>query len=222
MIISSKMCGMGDILLLTACAKHVPDCEIQIPPQASKFARFFRDISKNVVITENITPTPDIGPGHYAIKKLRALGLENKCYLPYVHLTTDEKTEALNLVKTYKNPIVFVGNVAKHWKQEREPRNKKYFQSIINYLSETHTVLQFGISSNFTEYANTIKMIDIPINDLIKYYYGIGKFVGVDTGDTHLMLAVGGYCEAHIPRYGPRSPEEWNYNTSRIKYYYFN
>lgn len=222
MIISSSTYGMGDILLLTSIAKYFPNCEVHLQPHAAKFSRFFRDISKQIIITENVVPTPDIGPGHYAQKKLRALGIENKCYLPCVCLNEQEKQDGLMFAQKYKNPIVFVGNVAFHWKHEREPSDKKYFQSLIDKLSETYTVLQFGLSSNFTEYNHTIPMVDISIDDLIKYYYGIGKFIGVDTGDTHLMLAVGGSCEAHIPRFGSRSPELWNYNSLKIQYYYFN
>lgn len=212
---------MGDILLLTAVAKHIPDCEVHLQPQAAKFSRFFRNISSKIVITENIIPTPEIGEGHYALKKLRALGLENKCYLPYVDVSDSEKKEGLKLIKNYTNPIVFVANVAKHWKLQREPSDKQYFQSIIDKLSETYTVLQFGLSSNFTEYKHTIPIIDSSIDDLIKYYYAIGKFVGVDTGDTHLMLAVGGWCQAHIPMFGLRMPSLWNYKSNKIHYIYF-
>ena len=221
MIISSSTSGMGDILLLTAVAKHIPDCEVHLQPQAAKFSRFFRNLCSKIVITEDITPISEIGSGHYALRKLRALGLENKCYLPYIDISEQEKKDSLLLIKKYTNPIVFVGNVAKHWKHYREPSDKKYFQSIIDRISETYTILQFGVSSNFTEYNHTIPMIDIAIDDLIKYYYGIGKFIGVDTGDTHLMLGVGGECEAHIPAFGPRMPSVWNYESNKIHYIYF-
>lgn len=220
MIIASSTYGMGDILLLTSVAKHIPDCEVHLQPEAEKYSRFFRNICSKIVITDNIIPLPEIGPGHYALRKLRALGMENKCYLPYVDISEEEKQDGLSIIKKYQNPIVFVGNVAKHWKKEREP-SQQYFQDIINNLSEEHTVLQFGISSNFTEFKKTIPMVDICIDDLIKYYYAIGEFVGVDTGDTHLMLACGGFCQAHIPVIGPRISSLWNYESNKIHYIYF-
>lgn len=221
MIISSSTCGMGDILVLTAVAKHFPECSVHLQTKAKKFSRFFENISKDITITDNIIPTPDIGGGHYALRKLRALGHEDKCYLPYVYVSEEEKNEGIQLVQQYKNPIAFVANSAKEWKFDREPPYP-FFQSLIDDLSKSHTVLQFGISDNFTKYENTIPIVDISIDMLIKYYSAIGKFFGVDTGDTHLMLAVGGVCDVFIPKPKFRMPEAWNYDHPRIKYYYFN
>jgi hypothetical protein len=220
MIVSSETYGMGDILLLTAVAKHFPDCTVQLQPSAAKFSRFFRNISKEIIITQKVEPLKECGGGHYALRKLRALGCENKCYLPYVDVTEQEKLYGLELIKNYKNPIVFVANSAKQWKFDREPK-PTFLQPIIDKLSQTHTILQFGISDNFTEYKNTIPIIDISIEDLIAYYSAIGKFFGIDTGDTHLMLAVGGYCEVFIPRPKFRMPETWNYNSPKIQYHFF-
>jgi hypothetical protein len=222
MIIASQTCGMGDILILTSIAKHFPDyCTIQLQPEASRFARFFKNISKDIVVTNEIQPTPEIGDGHYALRKLRALGCEDKCYMPYVYVDEKEKQEGLKLIKDYHNPIVFVANSAKRWKFDREPKYP-FFQPIIDKLSENHTILQFGISDNFTEYKNTVPMVDIPIDLLIQYYVSIGKFIGIDTGDTHLMLAVGGSCDVFIPKPKFRIPELWNYDHSKVRYYYFN
>jgi hypothetical protein len=223
MIIASKTFGMGDILLLTAVAKHCTDAEVHLPPEANKFSRFFRDICKQIIITDNIVPMPESGYDHYALRKLRAVGLAHKCYLPYVSVSEDEKQHGLELIKPYNNPIVFVGNSSSHWKHEREP-HKEYFQNIIDNLIKTgRDVLQFGLSSNFTKFSNTIPLIDLDIDTLIKYYSAIGEYVGVDTGDTHLMLATGGKCKVHIPRHGSRLPMEWNYNYPNIiQYTYFN
>lgn len=221
MILSSVSTGMGDILTLTAIAKHFGDCEVQLQPKIAKFARFFRDISSKITITDNIQPMQEIGDDHYTLRKLRALGYAHKCYLPYVHLNAREKEEASILVKSFSNPIVFVANSAPQWKFNREPHNN-FFQPIIDQLAENHTVLQFGLSDNFTEYRNTIPMLDMSIDNLIKYYYGVGKYIGIDTGDTHLMLATGGSCDVFIPQPGPRQPQAWNYDHPRIRYFYFN
>lgn len=221
MIVSSSTYGMGDILVLTSVAKHIPHCEVRLQPEARRFSRFFRNISNKIIITENIMPTPDIGPGHYAQKKLRAFGIENQCYLPYVHLTEEEKKEGLNWARQYDNPIIFVPNVSLQWKKEREP-DSIYFQNLVSKLAESATILQFGLSNNFTEYKHTIPILDVSIDSLIKYYYGVSRFIGVDTGDTHLMLAVGGSCKIYIPRFGNRLCELWNYNSDRAEYYYYN
>lgn len=223
MIIASKTHGMGDILLLTAVAKHCPDAEVHLQTEAKKFSRFFRDICKNVIFTDHIIPMPELGYDHHALRKLRAIGLADKCYLPYVSVSEDEKKHGLKLIESYNNPIAFVANSSNNWKHEREPKYE-YFQSIVDHLVESgHDVLQFGLSSNFTQFFKTIPLIDLDIDTLIKYYSAIQQFIGVDTGDTHLMLAVGGKCSVHIPRYGGRLPIEWNYNYPNIiQYTYFN
>lgn len=222
MIISSSVTGMGDTLLLTAIAKHIANNEVHLLPQAKKFVRFFRDISSKIVITNNITPLHEIGYDHYTLRKLRPLGLADKCYLPYVSVNDNEVREGLELIKEYRNPIVFVANSSAQWKMDREPP-KQYFQDIINNLKNHHDILQFGLSSNFTKFEHTIPLLDIDIETLIKYYSAIKNYIGVDTGDTHLMLAVGGRCNVHVPRTGSRIAREWNYNYPNIiQYHYFN
>jgi hypothetical protein len=222
MIIASACTGMGDILLLTAVAKHATNAEVHLQSSNSKFARFFRDIAEKIVITDSIIPMPECGNGHYAVRKLRAVGLENRCYLPYVSVSESEKNEGLQIIQKYRNPIAFVANSSSQWKHEREPE-VEYFQNIINNLVSNHDILQFGVSSNFTKFINTIPLIDLDIDTLIKYYAAIGRYIGVDTGDAHLMLAVGGICDVHIPRRGSRIPTEWNYNYPHlIQYTYFN
>lgn len=222
MILSSSTTGMGDILVLTAVAKYFPKCTVQLQTKASKFSRFFQGISERVIITDNITPIPDIGRGHYALKKLRYFGLEDKCYLPYVKYSKEELNLGLNLIKNYKNPIAFVANSSLEWKHEREP-SKQYLQNIVdNLCNKGHTVLQFGISKNFTKLNNTVSIVDSDIETLICYYAAIKKYVGVDTGDTHLMLAVGGECDVYIPNFGSRIPELWNYQSPKARYYFFN
>lgn len=224
MIISSINDGMGDILLLTAVAKYFPSAEVHLQPTAAKFSRFFRDISSKVVITNDIVPVPERGNDHYAKRKLRGIShdLANMCYLPYVSYNKKELEDGMALVKNYTNPIALVANSSLRWKHEREPK-EPFFQNIVDELNSSgHTVLQFGISNNFTPLKNTIPMVDLDIDVLIKYYAAIKKFVGVDTGDTHLMLALGGVCTVHIPKFGSRLPREWNYDHPNIKYYYFN
>lgn len=224
MIISSSTDGMGDILLLTAVAKYFPFAEIRLQPTAAKFSRFFRDISSKIVITNDIMPIPERGNDHYAKRKLRGISheLANMCYLPYVSCNEEELEEGKLLVKNYTNPIALVVNSSLRWKHEREPK-EPFFQNIVDKLSKSgHTVLQFGISNNFTLLKNTIPIVDLDIDTLIKYYAAIKRFVGIDTGDTHLMLALGGTCTVYIPRFGSRLPIEWNYEYPNVQYYYFN
>lgn len=213
--------GMGDVLLLTSICKHIPNTTVELFPPAEKFKIFFDNICEKVIITENAFVTPDIPPGHFAQQKLRFYNIENKCYLPYVNIKPEYILRGNELISRYRNPIVFVANCAKHSKN-REP-HKSYFQPIIDSLSDSYSILQFGLSHNFAEYKHTIPIVDCSIYDLICYYSVIKKFVGVDTGDTHLMIAVGGSCDIFIPtNQYIRNSNWWNYNNySHIKYHYF-
>lgn len=213
--------GMGDTLLLTSICKHIPNTIVELFPQAEKFKIFFENICDKVIITENAFVTPDIPPGHFAQQKLRFYGLNNVCYLPFIYPQKKYIEQGKKFIEKYENPIVFVANCAKH-NSIRDP-HKNYFQPILDKLSENHTILQFGLSSNFSEYKKTIPILDCSIEDLISYYISIKKFIGVDTGDTHLMIAVGGSCDIYVPsNINIRQPNWWNYkNYSHLNYYYY-
>ena len=214
--------GMGDVLLLTALCKHTKNLTVELYPDAEKYKIFFDNICKEVIISDNATITQDVPPGHFAQQKLKCFGLDNVCYLPYIYPKSEYTDKGLGFIKQYSNPIAFVANCSPQHSSYREP-NKSYLQNIVNRISEKYTVLQFGISSNFTELKNTIPIIDIPIYDLICYYSAIKKFMGVDTGDAHLMIAVGGSCDIIIPSNTLiRNPDNWNYkNYDHIRYQYF-
>lgn len=212
--------GMGDVLLLTSICKYIPDSIVELFPHAEKFSIFFDGLCKKVEIKEDAFVTPDIPPGHFAQQKLKYYGISNQCYLPYVK---KDKYVSLgnNLISKFENPIVFVSNCAKHNKY-REPEGN-YFQPIIDKLADSYTILQFGLSNNFTEYKHTIPIVDCSLPDLISYYSAIQKFIGVDTGDTHLMIALGGSCDIYVPfSVNIRNPDWWNYkNYSHLNYYYY-
>ncbi len=211
--------GMGDVLLLTAICKHIPGCVVELHPAAQKYTRFFEGLCEEVIITETPTKTPDIGLGHYAKRKLRHFGLEDQCYLPHIKVSDKEIQYGKEKLRAYQNPIAFVPNCAGHWRKIREPK-AEFFQQLIDDLSRHHTILQFGLSANYTEYRNTIPMLDLSIEELICCYSAIGRYVGVCTGDLHLMLAVGGCCDvyASLPWY-KMIKEQWHYESDRVRYH---
>jgi len=217
-------CGMGDVLMLTAVCKKTPAI-IELHPKAEKYLRFFKGITEGYKITETPFTTPDVGTGLFTQTKLRYYGLPTDDHLPYVRVYPEDIEEGKRLVSQYNNPIVFVANTANNASKERE-LPQIFWQSVIDKLSKSFTILQFGISSNFTEYKNTVPLKDLSIESLIQYYAVTGKYIGVDTGDMHLMLAVGGKCFVAYPP-SPRGKEHtnwytshWHYNHDRINYQY--
>lgn len=213
--------GMGDVLLLTSLCKHLKNVKVELYPNAAKYKIFFDNICDSVEISENATVTPDIPPGHFSQQKLRYFGLSNVCYLPYLHPKPEYFDIGKNLIKNYHNPIAFVSNCNINQKARDIP--KEYAQTIVDELSKKHTVLQFGLSNNLTKLNNTIPILDLSIYDLICYYSAIKNFVGADTGDSHLMIALGGKCSLIVPSDRTlRNPDWWNYkNYSNITYTYF-
>jgi hypothetical protein len=215
-------CGMGDVLLLTAICKHMPDqvC-VELFPKAEKYRLFFDHICKDVIITDNAAVTKDIGSGHFAQRKMRSLGLHNLCYLPYIYPKPEYLNTGLQLIKKYPNPIAFVANCASSQHIRQPPIN--ILQECVNQLANKYTVLQFGISNNFTQLKNTIPIVDIDIHTLLCYYTAIKQIVGVDTGDIHAMIAVGGTADILIPKSTPhRDHDQWNYkHYSHIRYHIF-
>jgi len=85
---------------------------------------------------------------------------------------------------------------------------RKIIQEIVNYLSDKFCVLQFGLAenfyrarySNFTPLENAYHIRGLEARELAACYHVIGKYIGGDTGDYHLMLAVGGIATTLVPK----------------------
>lgn len=221
---SKGSCGMGDVLLLTSICKHIPNqVYVELFPRAEKYKLFFDNICLGVEIKDNAVVTEDVGSGHFAQRKMRGLGLNNKCYLPYIYPKKEYINTGLALSSQYKNPVAFVANCAAY-PEYRQP-DINILQNCVNHLIEKgHTVLQFGMSCNFTKLNNTIPIVDISVYELLCYYSAIKHIVGVDTGDIHAMIALGGSADILIPPSSPyRNHDQWNYkHYNHIKYYIFN
>lgn len=203
--------GMGDVLLLTAICKHVKDCTVELLPKLKKFSRFFDGISEKVVYTETPVDLINKGDDHYAKCKLRGLGIYDVCYLPEIKISDSEINEGLSLISEYKNPVVFVPNTSLKFKEVREVKAENWLPVLDNLKAKGHDILQFGVNENFTNFKQTIKLLDLPIEKLILYYSAIKKYYGVETGDKHLMLACGGSINVYRSK-KYKDHHRWIYN----------
>ena len=61
-------------------------------------------------------------------------------------------------------------------------------------------------------------MIDLELEDLCALYKAVGIYFGTDTGDFHLMLAVGGSCTVICPKIPSTDydPNQFIHKTSRV------
>lgn len=216
--------GLGDMLLYTAVCRHIPDATIVLKDSNKKYSFLYKNLCKEIVVNNEEKQLPDIGNDHYIKQKLRYFGIETDDILPKISLDEEKKKFFKQKIIQYKNPIVFMANCSKQWAFYRQFSDEDKAQKIIDKLSENYTVLQFGISSNFTEFKNTIPILDIPLEELPYYYANIGRYCGIDTGDYHLMLATGGKAIVYVPdNISFYNYDFWHYKmyTNVVKYINF-
>ncbi len=228
-ISSNQSKGLGDILILTAVCKILNGVdEIHLNPGVQQFKLFFDGICNNIIITKTPYLLKDIGEGHFIERKLRNFLSDDqipKEYYPQINVKNDDNLKwAKSIQSQYEKPIlIFHPNCSLPWKYKKEYGNKadEYFtmQQIINFLSKKFTIIQTGLSSNFTKYNNVIEMKDLPLGKLISLYYISGRYLGSDTGDFHLMLAVGGKTLVLHPigKLGDDLLKDWGYRGIRYK-----
>lgn len=229
----SKCGGVGDNLAFTPLMKHFNNCTLELlnHPKSRNIAPLFDGLC-SINFTENPRGVKESKHPHVAQQKIEGYGIAHlvNC-IPKIKLHPYEIEEARAELVGIKNPIAFVGNsngsgdVNDLASRYRVPPTKN-LQNLVSQLSEEHTVLQFGLSKNITNLDKSIKILDLPLRMLAAYYSVIGKYFGIDTGDYHLMLAVGGSCEVICPTSsGHYSHDCWHYTENlwkdeprRVKY----
>jgi len=214
--------GLGDTLLLTGICRYKRDCIVELHPSCEKFSFFFNGICESINLTQTPTRTPHVGSGTFLERKMNACGIHNKKPLPLVILSKDEQKEAKQKIKNFKNPLIISVNCSKKWKHVREFDVEKW-NKITDSLKDDYTLLQFGISDNFTKIDHTIPFVDLSLLEMCKYFFGVGKYLGVDTGDRHLAIALG--CETtilHPNDHNNYRASNWHYSKDIINYVNFN
>jgi hypothetical protein len=217
--ISIQHDGLGDVLTYTAICRHLQDSLIYLKNEKYKF--LFNNLCKEIIVgINNDYILNGIGVGHYTKQKLRLFNIETDDILPKIYINEEKVLLYKNILAKYDNPIIFVSNCSIAWKHLREFKDTNLVQKYLNKLSKEHTILHFGVSNNFTKFKNTIDYVDLPLEDIAVYYSIVKKYIGIDTGDYHLMLAVGGNAEVYVPNQtNDYMYENWHYpNKNRVIY----
>jgi len=218
-LIGTKNTGLGDILLLTAVCKNAKNKKIiiNLKPNCEKFAFLFKDIAYKIIFTDDPIETIGIGDGHLAKRKCRIVGYNGEDYLPYIKFDNQEYDEEINqTLSKLKNPIILKLGCSKTWKHLRQ-FPIKYWQDY--FANKNYDFIQFELSDNFLPYPNAIHFIDAPLEKQAAYYKAVKKYIGVDTGDLHLMLSLGGSVEAHVPQSTiSYVHSDWHYESSNARY----
>ena len=204
--------GLGDILLMTAPCKYRNDITVILPKNQSRYSFIFDDIANVQLVDTPPSGGCGVGDGTFVERLLRYCGLEGVDTTPQIKVKQEYIDKAKDLIKDIHNPIIFKPTCSKHWAHIRQP-STDYWN-----LSSEYTNILCGTSDNDLNF-NGIKLLDLDLQTLSGLYSIVGKYVGVDTGDMHLMLAVGGVCEVHVPPSGNEyNHNEWHYRNDRVRY----
>jgi len=211
--------GLGDVLLLTAVCKHFPGLTVQLHPNYQRFAFLFDGLCEKVEFTTTPVHTLGMRP-HKTVTEgmLEDFGYHGKDTTPFIFVNRDDYEQAKQELKHIKNPIVVKANCSSRWKDVRQ-YDINYVQKEVNKLILAgFTPIQFGISDNFTPLDGCIHMIDVDIQKLSAIYKVIGHYFGTDTGDMHLMIAVGGTCTVLVPEKNhlEYNPDQFVHKCDRI------
>lgn len=213
--------GLGDITILTAICKQAP-CIVELPPKVERFARIFKGLAE-VEIKENPTVTGEAGGGLYIKRKLRFLSLNEEDCLPKIVLDEEDKKFVAANANTYNKTIAFVPNCSAQWAYIRETKKENWLPFLEDFKKDGFRIIQFGISSNITDFGDLVDEVkaDLSVEELIRYFAAIGKYVGVETGDLQVMAALSGKIYCFYPNTNLYySPLEWQYKNVDSIYYF--
>lgn len=210
--------NLGDTLWLTPLARYERDLTVWMrgdDAKACAVAPILDGLCK--VRLEPDPPETRRAPAraHVTQQILAAYGHGGKPSVPRVVLTWDEVGWAIDYlaslgVKTHK--LVALVN---HCSGSGDPTNQRAayvrgnpaaFEAIARFWRGAgYKVLQFGPAPGvyahpvFTPIESCIPVRGLTVRQLAAVYHVIGKLISPDTGDYHLMLAVGGKVTCLVP-----------------------
>lgn len=193
--------GLGDILSLTIVCKHFPGLTVQLHPAYERFAFLFRGLCDKVELTQSPVHTKGIfiEDATFGQSMLHAFGYTGEDTTPFIFVDTEKYEQAKLKIKDIKKPLIFKPNCSKRWSHIREYSSKYVQEELNKYITQGYTPIQVGINENFTPYEGCMHWPDISLEELAALYKAVGFYFGTDTGDYHLMIAVGGKAVALIP-----------------------
>jgi hypothetical protein len=168
---------------------------------------------------------PDIGRGHYTIRKLRNY-FGNKAEILDIRpmiLYSDMESESWvnDYLKDKPSPVIIAPMCSPNAKDIRGMKEELTINLINQLQNSGHTPI-LCLSSSYdynVKINNTLK--DLCIKKYICLLRRVGVYFGANTGDFHLAVAVGALANVFQPKYDPSKfdPEEWCYNHPSITYY---
>jgi hypothetical protein len=250
-IIGSQGGGLGDNLQITPLFKYFTNATLEIINNdygkdlsavyetiANKIEFKEKPIRQEVFFSKYGNPERSEPLRNGALNYLTIFGIENEVSpIPKINLNQEELKKTEEKLAKYKNPIALVtygGGYKKHDVLQQYPEyrllEKNKWQFIVNELSKTYSVIHFFKGDNLMQLENCIEINNLSIYELKHYFAIIKKYLGIDTGSYHLMLAVNGFAHVIVPDLSWQHqycPSNWQYEERlwekeeymRVKYY---
>jgi hypothetical protein len=219
-------CNLGDTLWVTPLTRYIDDVVVQMLGHDAR-SRSTAQILDNLCEVEWVKSTGETpktyGQIHVTQRILQAYGHGGKPSIPRVVLMSEEIIWALKFLREQGvNPVHAVA-ITNHNSGSGDPTNARahyvrpprdVIQTLARFWKAAgYSVVQFGPAPTFHDrdpfdpLEGTIQIRGLSVRQLAACYHVIGKWIGGDTGDVHLMLAVGGKAAMLHP---PHS-EAWGY-----------
>lgn len=199
--------AIGDALSYTALMNATP-CRMNIANCSSNavIAPLFYGLGDVRVVEGNRSTHSEIHGGgvHNSRRMLVHFGFDRYPCVPRIKLFPEEVARAKAFVARFKEPIA-IRDLS-----NGEARNIPFemAQRIVD-INPEKTFINFGTSKDHAwgtpdrpRLRKVIYVDDWPLRMVAACYYHIGRYVGCDTGNYHLMLAVNGKCDVIIPEHG--------------------
>lgn len=229
-------CNLGDTLWVSPLAIYEPNLVVQMLGN-DKRSRLTAPILDGLCKVEFVEKTEETKKAkirdHVTQQILTAYGHGGKPSIPKVILKPEEIFWAIDFLKSKgvkdpRNAIVFI-NQNSGTKDPNNPRaayvrpHPDHITSLARFWVQggRTQILQFGPSADFYDKRDVFEPIEnatcirgLTVRELASVYHVVGRMIGSDTGDKHLMLAVGGRVACLVPR----DSIQWGYRHFDLLY----
>ncbi len=227
--LSSDQHGLGDTLMLTSLAKNITEpVTVRLPKKVERFSILFDKLAKVEIIDDEkfrgYRNTPNFGCGPYIRQKLRGFFRNEAEYMdirPLVlHTMPSSELWSAEYLSDKPNPVIFVPTCSPQWASVRN-LPAKLVNSVHEELEEKgFTLIVCQSSANFIETYAEHQLVDLDLSKYICLLRQVGQYIGCNTGDEHLAVAVG----ANVTCYEPEdhhlfNSAEWRYDHPQVKYH---
>lgn len=207
--------GLGDTLTITPLAAALGKRAVMLlDPKMAHLQFLFRELCPTRFSEKY--PVFTWKPASAIKQKLAIFGITGSD-LPIVRLRPELLPKAREMLAGIPNPLAFCPTCSKAWEHIRQ-RPFLFWKPIIKELSQRYTVCQFG-RTDYPTLEGVRRMPFVDLELLAAMYQVIGNYCGVDTGDYHLMLAVGGRCVVADADPMPMFQAKlWGYQSPKVEY----